>query len=382
MNIGMGIPTLGFHGGIERHAHDLAGSLARRGHTLTLLHGPARGRDVEAFTAPFAAVRPLADPRAGEGLDVAYVHKATELAELAALRALPVAIAAHDHDLTCVRRHRYLPIGNAPCHLAPGIQCVTHGCVVVRDRRPDAPLPLRLESPFSLRHRLRELAWRAPLVACSAYVAEGLVAAGVAPSRVRVIHPIPPEIEAPLVARPRAPRLLAVGQLIRGKGFDLAVDALAHLPGAVTLTLAGDGPDRPALEARAHRVAPGRVHFAGYVTPAAIEALYDAASVILVPSRWPEPFGMVGVEAMRRGRPVVGAEHGGIPEWLAPESGGLLVPPGDPAALARAALALLADDQAGERAAAHVRARFTHERTVGAVEQLLAELCPTLRAAA
>ena len=140
MKIGMGIPTLGFHGGIERHAHDLACSLARRGHTLTLLHGPAQGRDVLSFIEPFADVRPLADARSGAGLDVAYLHKVKARPELASLGALPVAIASHDHDLTCVRRHRYLPIGNTPCHLSPGIKCVTSGCILVRDRRPVARL--------------------------------------------------------------------------------------------------------------------------------------------------------------------------------------------------------------------------------------------------
>jgi glycosyltransferase involved in cell wall biosynthesis len=237
-------------------------------------------------------------------------------------------------------------------------------------------------SPFALRRRLRDLAARAPVVACSAYVARSLIAAGVPAARVRVVHPVPPESDTPIVPRPRAPRLLVVGQLIRGKGFDLAIEALAHLPYDLTLELAGDGPDRALLEARARRVAPGRVHFAGYVSPSAIEAHYDAASLVLVPSRWPEPFGMVGIEAMRRARPVVAAAHGGIPEWLPPESAGRLVEPGSPEALARGVRALLADATAGDRAAAFVRARFTHERTVMAIERLLGELCSAAEVAA
>jgi len=375
----MVVPGLGFHGGVERHAHDLSRALAARGHRITLLHGPTAGRDPEAYALPFARVAPLSSRDAGRGLDVVYVHAPADVAELATLEGLPVAIAAHDHDLTCARSHRYLPVSGEPCHRAPGMACVLHGCVVVRDRAPDAPLPITLRSPFALRRRLQALARRGLLVACSRYVAVRLLDAGVAPQRVRTHHPVPPDDGAPPRPRPRAPRLLAVGQLLRGKGFDLAIDALQHLPAAVTLTLVGDGPSRAALQARADRLAPGRVRLLGYVPPHALTAVYDEARVVVVPSRWPEPFGMIGVEAMRRGRPVVGAAHGGIPEWLEEGAGGRLFAPGDAAALAAAAQALLGDDDAGERARAFVARRFSHEAAVTEVETLLGEVAGASR---
>jgi glycosyltransferase involved in cell wall biosynthesis len=200
------------------------------------------------------------------------------------------------------------------------------------------------------------------------------VGAGVPTSRIRVIHPVPPDDGAAVSRRPAAPRLLAIGQLVRGKGFDIAVDALAHLPRDVTLTIAGDGPDRDEIRRRAARVVPGRVDLLGYVAPASLSTVYDAASVVVVPSRWPEPFGMVGIEAMRRGRPVAGAAHGGIPEWLEDGAAGRLFAPGDPSALGAAVGALLADAAAGERARAFVHERFSHERMVGEVEDLLEEI--------
>jgi glycosyltransferase involved in cell wall biosynthesis len=103
-------------------------------------------------------------------------------------------------------------------------------------------------------------------------------------------------------------------------------------------------------------------------------AVYDQVSVVAVPSRWPEPFGMVGIEAMRRARPVAGAAHGGIPEWLEDGAGGLLFEPGSARDLARAMEALLADRTAGERAHAQAEARFQHSRSVDAVEDLLTGL--------
>jgi glycosyltransferase involved in cell wall biosynthesis len=373
MNVGVAVPVFGFQGGIERYAHDLAASLAARGHRVVALHGAARGKDPEGFARAFVEARSLDDPAAAQGLDVVYVQKPA-LASARALRAARrLAFAVHDHDLTCARSHRYLPIGNAPCHRAPGIGCVLRGCVVVRERAPGARLPLRLASPFDLRLRVRALAARGPLVACSAYVASGLVAAGARADRVRVLHPIPPFDPEPTTPRPSAPRLVVVGQLLRGKGVDLAIHALRALPRDVTLEVVGDGPSRAELERLAARVAPGRVRFAGFRGPDGVRAAYDAASVVVVPSRWPEPFGMVGVEAMRRRRPVVAAAHGGIPEWLEEGRGGRLFEPGNPADLARATGTLLADVDAGDRAEAEARRRFSREAFVDAAERLLAE---------
>ncbi len=374
MKIGLGVPGLGFQGGIELHAHDLARSLRARGHRVALLHGAGGGRDADRYALAFDEVRPLTDPRAAAGLDVAYVQKATAPEELAPYAGVPVAIAAHDHDLTCLRRHRYTPLDHVPCHRPPGLACIAHACAVVRDPRADAPLPVDLRSPFALRRRLAALAARGPLVACSAYVAFGLIAAGVDHGRVHVVHPVPPNDAAPLVARPAAPRLVAVGQLVRGKGFDIAIDALARLPHEATLAIAGDGSDRARLEDLAARLAPGRVRFHGYVAPERVRALYDDASAVVVPSRWPEPFGMVGIEAMRRGRPVVAARHGGIPEWLTDGRGGRLFAPGDAGDLARAARTVLDDPEAGHVAAREVGERFDHATTVHAIERILDDL--------
>ena len=73
MRIGMVVPTLGFSGGIERHARDLATSLAARGHEVVLLHGERRGRDPEDYARAFHATIPMGKADCARGLDVAYV---------------------------------------------------------------------------------------------------------------------------------------------------------------------------------------------------------------------------------------------------------------------------------------------------------------------
>lgn len=378
----MVVPSDGFLGGIERHAHDLTRGLAERGHELTLVYGDLEGRQRQRFAEPFARTLPRSRARElhrGAGapsVDVVYVHRATSASDLEDFGTLPVIVVSHDHDLTCVRSHRYLPLSHDPCHRAPGLACVRHGCVVVRDRDPETRLPVALKSPYALRRRLRGLAARAPLVSCSGYVRGQLVRAGVDAERTHVIHPIPPEDPRPLAPPPSVPRLVVAGNLLRGKGVDIAIAAMAHLGPEVELTVVGDGPSRASLERQASREAPGRVVFAGWVPPSEISAHYDEASVVVVPSRWPEPFGMVGIEAMRRARPVVAAGHGGIEEWAAGTRGARMFTPGDARSLAAAARALLADGDAGEAALGHARERFPHARLLNEVEALLQRVAP------
>ena len=369
----MAVPGLGFHGGLERHAWDLAGGLRARGHEPVLLHGKARGRDAAAFAEPFADVRPVDDPRCASGLEVAWVHRASGSGSLLDRSALPVAIATHDHELTCVRGSRYLPLSHEPCHRAPGAACVSHGCALVLHRSGDRAA-LVVRSPFALRRRLRDLARRGPLVANSRYVAGNLVAAGVEASRVRVVYPVSPEDPRPPRALPAEQRLLVVAQLVRGKGVDLAIEALALLDEDATLDVVGEGRSRGALERLASHRAPGRVRFHGYVPPARVTELYDECRLLVVPSRWPEPFGMVGVEAMRRSRPVVGAAHGAVPEWLEDGVGGALFAPGSVPELARAVRRVLAEPALAARACETASRRFAYERSIEQVEAILVGL--------
>ena len=104
-----------------------------------------------------------------------------------------------------------------------------------------------------------------------------------------------------------------------------------------------------------------RVTFRGWLQGDALVNAYREAAVVVVPSRWPEPFGIVGIEAMAHGRPVVAFSVGGIPEWLENGVGGVLVPPGDVIAMGERIGALLADPAEAERIALLGRARVMRE---------------------
>jgi glycosyltransferase involved in cell wall biosynthesis len=135
---------------------------------------------------------------------------------------------------------------------------------------------------------------------------------------------------------------LVVSRLSQEKGVDVAIDA-CRLAG-VPLVIAGEGPQRAALQARARN---DPVTFAGRVDDGELARLRAGAGVALVPSRSAETFGMAAAEAMAAGLPVVCSRVGALSELVAePQS---LVPAGDPVALAAAMSGRIGDRAAGDR---------------------------------
>jgi glycosyltransferase involved in cell wall biosynthesis len=129
--------------------------------------------------------------------------------------------------------------------------------------------------------------------------------------------------------------LLFVGRLVSVKGADLAVEALKRLHQCginQTLTVCGDGPEREALEEQARRAGlRNSVHFEGWTDPEELAMHYRRCKLLLVPSRY-EPFGIVALEAIAGGCPVVAAKTGGLPEAVG--DCGILVAPDDAQKLA------------------------------------------------
>jgi len=175
-------------------------------------------------------------------------------------------------------------------------------------------------------------------------------------------------------------RLLAVGRLVEKKGFDVLLAALASVPDA-SLTVVGDGPGRVALESAAAGLG-GRVHFAGQLGREALDEAYARSDIAVFPSR-PAASGdqdglpVAMLEAMGSGLAVIASDLPGLNEAISNGESGVLVPPGDAAALATA-IGELAGDQARRRAlgeAAKVRAAAYSIQAVGAgYRALLREL--------
>lgn len=360
-------------GGMQDHTAGLTRRLARRGVTQVVLTtrpptapwhrrlGPRASvlrvgvpvrRARQLWALPAAVLGPLLGRRA----DLVHAHLGEDIA------VLPLAFLA--------ARRRRLPVV-VTVHASPA-----H---TVRPRDVRTALVVALGGPIER--------WAQRRAAATIVLTERL-AARVAPvagrERVRLMRR---GVDRAAFAEPGPdpfpdlrgrPRVVFLGRLARSKGVDTLVVAAARLrtTGAHVL-LVGDGPARREVEAAARRLGlDGRLHVTGFVPHERTPAVLASADLLVLPSVY-EELGTVLVEALQAGLPAVASNVGGIPEVVEHGRTGLLVEPGDPAALAEAIDAVLGDPALAERLAAAARERapqYDWERVADEVRALYDEV--------
>ncbi len=367
-------------GGLETYVASLCDGLRTAGHDVAL--ACAQDADPERPEVRAGSFISLDDPATLDAAiyafspDVVHVHLADVpwVAPTAAARA-PTLLAVHDHVVDCPVGTRYWTAWKRACAIRPGPWCLAYNVVAhCGSLRANATL-----RPYRSWRAVRAAARGHQLQVFSDDMQAYLTRAGLDPQRVAVTpYPVPPP---PTAVAPddddRRPVVLASGRLNKEKGFLQLIEAMEYLTTEVHLVIAGDGHARPALERRARMV--GRRHritFTGWVSAGLLAGWRARAAVVAVPSMWPEPFGIVGLEAMAAGRPVVAFDTGGIGEWLVDGETGRLVRPGDVRAFADALRGSLQDEEMRERMGAAAGARAaafalgTHvERVLGIYEQ-------------
>ena len=199
--------------------------------------------------------------------------------------------------------------------------------------------------------------------------------------------------DGPAWPRGERRRLVCIGRLVERKGVDTVVEALTLLPDAELVVAGGpaaeqlaDDPEARRLRAIARELAvDDRLKLVGRVDHGDIPALLRSADVV-VATPWYEPFGIVPVEAMACGRPVVGSAVGGLLDTVVDGITGLLVPPRDPAALAGAVRHLLDDPDLHARFSRAARLRavalYSWSRVARLTERAYLEVVRSRRTAA
>jgi len=193
------------------------------------------------------------------------------------------------------------------------------------------------------------------IVAISSYTAREIARFAQVPVEV-IPYTLPFAAGEPNARSPRAGgfQVLFVGRLVERKGVKHLIDAIERVPGA-RLVVIGDGPERAGLEAGARDLGLGtRVDFRGRVSDDELRATYAASDALVLPSILDargdtEGLGVVLLEAMSYGVPVVASDIGGITDIVEHDKSGLLVTPGDPAALAQALERLARDPALAQR---------------------------------
>ncbi len=231
-------------------------------------------------------------------------------------------------------------------------------------RRLDVPVVLVLHNRLDRRQAaLRaELFRRIHVATVSDWLRRDTIA-DIAGANATVL-PNPIDLAAIPPPGPRADRILFAGRIVADKGADAFVAACARalprLPGWTATMIGADrfgpgSPETPYLARLRAEAAAAGVAMEGYRPHGAVLAAMAGAAIVAVPSRWPEPFGMVALEAMACGAALAYAPRGGLPEVAG--DAGVAIDPDDPAAMAETLVALAHDPARREALAAAGRAR-------------------------
>jgi len=310
-------------GGAHRHLLSITKALAARGHEVHIAAGAAEGlsEGVPASTHTLPGLesrtpRPVAlDPLfARLRPDVLHVHTVVNPSALESAAARGAVFTVQDHRSFCPARGKWTAKGEV-CRVALSPAACAE---CFQDRAYyDEVLGLTQARLAAIR--------KATVLVLSEYMRGELVAAGLAEPRVHVVPPFVDFDEGAAAAEPDGPPcVLFVGRLVEAKGPLDAVAAWRQSGVALPLVVAGTGPLRAQVEAAGAAVL-------GWVAHERLPRLLRRARALLMPSRWQEPFGIAGLEALSFGVPVVAWDSGGMREWHA----GTLVPWGDVAGLAR-----------------------------------------------
>lgn len=254
-----------------------------------------------------------------------YEHQLSP-AVLGRLRGVPTVLTVTDYKGICPISSKLLPSGRL-CHERAGVVCWRSGCVSLPHWLRDQPRYALIRS--GRRHVRRVLA-------CSRWVQRELAFNGVEAEHLTLPVPAPgPDFRRVPAAQPM---FVFCGRLDHTKGVPMLLQAFARLRSAVPtalLRIVGEGPQRELLE----RLVQGLglrdiVTFRGWVPPSEVEHELADAWALVAPSLWAEPLGLVALEAIVRGIPVIASAAGGLGEIVEHGASGLLFPNGDEAGLA------------------------------------------------
>ncbi|MHC1762944.1 MAG: glycosyltransferase family 4 protein [Verrucomicrobiia bacterium] len=384
-------------GGAESNACITASELSQRGHVVGLAHGSGTGKDEAGWAKIFQTRFPLASGATGKIIeaalkefspDVVYVHKMADLELIGALvdSKKPLVRMVHDHDIYCMRSYKYFYWSRRICTRPLTPYCVFPcGAFVARDRQ--GRLPVRYVS-YSDKKREVQLNQRFHrLVVVSHYMKEELLRNGFDPRRIEIHPPVPRMGDCTLRSSFSERNLiLFAGQIIRGKGVDVLLRALARVQVPFECVILGEGSHRRACERLSAKLGlTGRVTFKGFVPQAELKEYYRNCSVMALSSVWPEPIATIGLEAMRYALPVVAFDAGGVRDWLLDGQNGFLVPWMDVDAFANRLGRLLLDKKLakkmGECGFAMAVERFGFDAYISGLERVFQQVLEETKSA-
>ncbi len=323
----------GYVGGIERYIHKIGSFLKKEKWTLYGLF-ESKVDNVGDFGDIFEEVYfgnennidSLIKEFYALEIEVVFIHKSNNVKLLSALNKNFYTVSTiHDHDYYCFRKHKYFPIKRINCPLPMNkIYCSMCSLLLKRDRSKALGFSLiKGQEKIALTNEVKDAD---ATIVLSKYMMRNLDLNKWNMDtvyRIYPIHEVSP-IDNNFKHKKYSANYLFMGQLIRGKGVDILIEACRHLKHDYTLKIVGSGNDYEYLDKLIRLYGLNKkIELVGWASD--VDKYYSQADLVIVPSRWQEPFGLIGIEAFSRMVPVVGFDIGGISEWLHHKENGYLV---------------------------------------------------------
>ncbi|MBE9197784.1 MULTISPECIES: glycosyltransferase family 4 protein [unclassified Nodularia (in: cyanobacteria)] len=258
-----------------------------------------------------------------------HVHDLDMLGELR--EECPAIFTLHNNSSYCPSGTKYLADRGKVCDRTMNPLGCTWGHLVdgCGSRRPENILQdwRNANHPLEILKKLK-----IPVIANSDYVRQQIVSNGLSPERVVTLRcgVQPPQGDnAPLNRETHQnQRILFAGRIVPYKGVEWLIKALALCDQGIHLDIAGDGWNQPTMEKLAQKMGlSDRITWHGWCSGEKLEELYQQCFAVVFPSLWPEPAGLVTLEAYGHYRPIIASAVGGIPEHVRHGETGILVPP-------------------------------------------------------
>ena len=264
----------------------------------------------------------------------------------------PSVYFVHNHILTCPSGQRLYKSSWEACPLQPGWACLVNPYLKNCGTRRPVKVGQQLQNCFQMRQEARAFT---ELLVDSEFMKQTLLQAGFPANRLTVTASVTelPQLTEQELAYPTSdtlPIVLYVGQLTEVKGVEFLIKAARQVRTPCRFIIVGDGYALPTAQKLVTKLdLAKRVEFKGWVLKEELGQYYRQASLLVVPSIYPEPFGLVGAEAMAYARPVIAFRRGGIPDWLQHGKTGFLVEPANISELAAQIDQILTNPALGEQ---------------------------------
>jgi glycosyltransferase involved in cell wall biosynthesis len=339
------------HGdGSSLYQIDVGKRLQNLGFKVSILFGTQRDKkaynpDIESFFMPdlfgFNYSYPTGSNKKIKEIvnhvnpQIIYIHQVLNPHVISLLATLKPSIRyEHGFRLSCFTGRRLARRTNTICNYSPGLSCLVRAHTQLCSPRNPLLAIKRIKDFYLNKFAHQKLKY---ILVASKYIKSLLIKSGYKDNFVKILpyYTNLPGLES--IADSKAtPTIVCVSRVEAEKGVDYLLRALSRVKTKAKVFIIGEGTEIPRLKKMSRSLSDKHeIVFTGWIENSEIKKYYSNATLAVVPSIWPEPFGIIGIEAMANAVPVVAFNVGGISDWLIDGENGYLVPRKDEEVLAK-----------------------------------------------